>query len=405
MKRTSAPLLSLLVIPSLLAAQDAPPPRLAELEAERTRACVPVLARLAAVSSDLEPLARRADRVRALVGAVSLEDTTRVAPFDASDPLERAVRDWFAADLALAREWASSGDEALQERRREGRRALLERLAEELRSLTARGQERVESEPGLREGSRRCEDAILVRDAALEACAAGGGPVCEAARSRDPAGRYRFVETAADLWDVESLRPWSEPSRLVPAPGGGLTGARTGALARRGNLAGAVGVEALVRPRAGLPPADVAAMDAALDSLGFAFDHPDFVMVPALTLQLDVPGVLAGETHYLLHFGDLSDPADQVVWQGTARGEAPVAALLPIGGRTLQRLGAGQALSLTAVRLPEGGEGEAEAVWTLGLPSAGQPGAVSALVAYMAGGQLGRDLAALVPPGEPGGGG
>ncbi|MBW3534364.1 MAG: hypothetical protein KY453_03965 [Gemmatimonadetes bacterium] len=381
-----------------LDAQDVPPDGWVEAEAARTRMCVPALARLIAVSDELEPLARRAERIRALAGAVSLEDTTAVAPFDASDPVERDVRDWFAADAELAQEYVATGDESIQRRRAEGREAIRRRLGEAFQALTDEGQARMSADGDLQAAAATCEDAILVRSVALEVCDTTESPVCDAARSPESSVRFRFVDAPEDLWDVESIRPWSEPSRLGRAPGGGLAGAGTGTVVSRGNLVAVVGLEAVIQPRASLAAEAAEAMDASLDSMGFAFEHPGFVMAPALALRLDVPARLGGATHYLLHFGDLSDPDDQVVWSGPVAEGEPVQALAPLSGRTLERLAAGEALSLTAARLPEGGEGEGDAIFTLGLPTAGQARAVSGWLTYMAGGQLARDLAALVPP-------
>lgn len=394
MKISSFVLLAL-ALPLPLAAQVAPPARLAELETARTRRCVPALARLAAVSADLEPLARRAERIQALAAAVSLEDTTAVAPFDVDDPLELAVRDWFAADRALALEYLDSGDESLPARRDEGRQQIRQQLDEALQELAARGQERMGAEEDL-QVARECEDAILVRSVVLEVCETTESPVCDAAESPEITGRFRFVEAPGDLWDVESLRPWSEPSRLGLGPAGGLAGARTGALSRRGNLVLMVGIEPMIQSRSALTAEQATALEAGLDSLGYTFEHPEFVMAPALAIRLDVPGVLDGETHYFLHFGDLSEPTTQVVWSAPAAG--PVQAVVPVPGTTLERLAAGEPLSLTAARLPEGGSGEGQAVYTLGLTPVGQARAVASLVGYMAGGQLGRDFATLVPP-------
>lgn len=393
--------LTVAVLPA--AAQETAPPGLADAEMARTRACVPGLGRLAAVSADLEPLTRRAERIRSLAAAVTLEDTTAAAPFDATDPLDAAVQAWFAADQDLAERYLAAEEEAILEQRREGREAVLQQLRDALEELGDRGQQRVEAEEDLGAVAARCEDAILVRTVALEVCDdAGDNPVCREARSPAPGGRYRFVEGPGDLWDVESLRPWTDPSRLGRAASGGIGGARTSAVTRRGNLVLGVGVEPLIQSREVVEDEVEARMDAALDSMGVPFEHPALVMAPALAVRLDVPARLDGETHYLLHFGDLSDPANQVVWSGRVSG-SPVDALVPVGGAALRRLAAGEALSLTAARLPEGGDGEGEAVFTLTLPTASQARAVGGLLTYMAGGQLDRDLRALVPPPSPAG--
>ena len=53
-------------------------------------------------------------------------------------------------------------------------------------------------------------------------------------------------------------------------------------------------------------------------------------------------------------------------------------------------------MTLTALR--SSAPGENEAVFTVELTSLNQARASQALVGYMAGGQLGRDLTSLVPP-------
>src|SRR5690606_16096158 len=125
---------------------DVPPPAgLAAAETARSRRCVPVLNRLDSLDVELEPLARRAERIRQLDRAVLLEDTTRAAPWTAGDTLEAEVRAWFEADQALGREYAESGDSAIDARRGEARDRIRQRLMEALAEVSAEGRTRVEA--------------------------------------------------------------------------------------------------------------------------------------------------------------------------------------------------------------------------------------------------------------------
>ena len=54
-------------------------------------------------------------------------------------------------------------------------------------------------------------------------------------------------------------------------------------------------------------------------------------------------------------------------------------------------------LSLTAIRLDEA-TAEGDAIYTLGVTPVAQAAAVSAVVSYMASGELARDLATLLAP-------
>ena len=394
---SSAFLVLALALPAPLVSQDAPPSRLADLELARSRRCVPALARLSTVNAELEPLARRAQRLQALDNAVGVEDSIRVAPFDASDAVEAAVQQWFTDDGALARRYLESRDAKLQDERLRARAAIIERVQAELRAVAEQGQARIDAASDVRDAALECEDAILVRSAVLEVCDTAASPVCEDARAGEAAERFTFVDAAEDLWDVEQLRPWSKPSPLRVAPNGALVGARIGVLARRANLVLVMGLEPMIRTRD-----EVGAEQAAqLDSMGFTFDDPRFVMAPALALQLNLSEPIGGETHYLLHFGDLSDPAGQVVWSAAAGGA--VQAVFPASPNTLARLAAGETVSLTAVRVDGDDARQAEAVFSLELNGVGQAQAVRDLLTYMGGGQLARDLARLVPREEVGG--
>ena len=381
-----------------------PPALLAELEEARSRSCVPVFATLAELEADLAPAFQRAQRINALGQAIRLEDSAEVAPFDADRPLEARVRAWFESDAALGRAWAESGDSTVLERRRSAREALLEELRDSIRTLNEEAEARVAGAGDVQAATARCEGKILVRPAVLEVCDTVSSPVCEAARSARSGGAFRFVDEAADLWDVEQLSPWSEPGPLARTPDGALVGARTAGSVRRGNVRFMAGLGHVVRAREQLTPEEAAEFDANLDSLGFTFDHPDLVMAPAIDVLLDIPGALAGESHWFLHFGDLSEPASQVVWTMPVAAGGPMRASVPVGGGALARLQAGETLSLTAVRMAAGAEAgdatEAEALYSLPLTPVSQAGAVDRLLSYMVGGGFSEDLSRLVPPSD-----
>jgi len=381
--------------------EDAPPPPgMAELEEARSRMCVAGMARLQEVGAELDPVQQRAFRLEMLFQAVALEDSVRVSPLG-DDPLEAAVREWFVADEALAMEHLESEDDEVGARRREARDAVLERIRIAHSEATAEAQEIVGSAEGLDVVIRDCDGAILVRGAVLEACGDAGGPLCESARAEEPIGPFRFVDDPATLWDIEQLRFWSEPSALRPTPDGGLAGARTATMVRRGNVSGAIGVEAMIQSRSAMTPEQAEEFDTNLEVLGFDFDHPAFVMAPAMAFDVDAPGPLGGETHYILHFGDLSDPESDVIWAVPTGTGGPVGSVFPLEEVVLVRLAQGHEVTLTAVRIPEG-EGEpTEAVFSLGFTSIGQEETVTALLQYMAGGQLAEDLASFLTPDEP----
>lgn len=397
--KTSLSALFLLVVPSLAGAQDQAPVDLAAVETARSRACVPALADLAALNRDLEPLSRRAVRLQALDQAIALEDSSTVAPFDPDDPVETAVQAWFGEDAALGARWAETQDSSVLDTRRETRAAVRTLLREELQQLTIQGRTRVQEAGDVQGAALPCVGAILVRPVVLEVCAGRDTDLCRAAADTAQ-GRYRFVAAAEDIWDVEELRPWSDPGPLGFAQDGTLGGARTAAQARRGNIKVGVALSPMIRERAAVAPEQAAEFDANLDSLGFTFEHPGFVMAPAFEVQLGVAGPIGGETHYMVHFGDLSDPANQLIWSVAATGEGPIQAAFPAAPGALARLQQGEMLNVTAVAMgPETEDGqEAEAVYTVPVTGVNQARAVTAVLNYMASGQLGQDLARLVPP-------
>ncbi len=364
--------------------------------------CVPVVAQLAQLEGDLEPLGQRAERIRTLHQAITLEDSTRVSPFADGDPLESAVQQWFIADGELAREWVETEDEAIIERRREGREAIRERLQEALEEVSQEVDQRLEQEGDLGERAPHCEDMVFVRSAVLEACETADSPLCEGARSQEPGGSFRFVDDPENLWDMDQLRPWSEPGRIGPTPEGGLGGSRTATLARRGNMSLVVSLGPLLRQRSVMTEEEIQEFEVNLETLGFDFQHPDFVMAPAITLHLDTPGRLADESEYILHFGDLSNPEEQVIFSLPAEEEGPIQATFPAPEWVLALLGQGEPMALTAVRFFEPDEElyEGEALYSLDITPVRQTETVGELLAYWAEGHFSEDLAALIPPAE-----
>ncbi|MFQ5537365.1 MAG: hypothetical protein ACE5GJ_07920 [Gemmatimonadota bacterium] len=383
-----------------LAAQDVAPPGIAEVEAARSAQCVTDLARLADLNDRLRPLTERAGRIQALAQAIALEDSTEVVPWDTTRTVDVVVRDWFHEDGALALRFVETRDSAVIQERNRRRETVKDTLRKTLEAIGAQGRAAVEAAGDVDAMARACEGMILVRTAVEAACASlEANPVCAAAAdTANPPARYRFVESAEDLWDVEELRPWTTPGPLAVAPDGQLGGARTSALTRRGNLILTVTFLPMLQSRAEMDPEQAAEFDANLDSLRIEFDHPDFVMAPALEVQFNAFGILGGETHYVLHFGDLSDPASDVIWTVPAGEGGLIQARFPASGPQLARLQAGDVVSLTAVKMP-GEEGAAgEPVYTLSLTPVGQAQAVRGLLQYMISGQLSRDLADIIPP-------
>lgn len=379
------------------------PAGLADAELARSRRCVLVLARLDTLNAELAPLMQRTERLRALVNAVALEDTMRVAPFAMGDPVEVAVRDWFEADQILARRYLATSDTTLQGRRSEGREQIIGRLRDEVTAAGALAEEAIAARGDVIPASDECLGVMLVRSAVLEACGGAESILCAEAGGGEPSGRFRLVEAPEDLWGVESIRAWSQPSRLSVTVQGALGGASTNASAGRGNVRLLVGVEPIVQDRTTAEPEDLDRLQVALDSLGLSFEHSRFLLVPGLAIRLEVGQVLGGESYYFLHFGDLSDPGRDVIWSAATATGAPLAYMAPIRKDVLDRLAAGEPVSLTAVRFPQPGAMEGDAVYSIELPSIGQAEALSQLFEYVSGGQMLADFTGLVLPVAAGG--
>lgn len=385
--------------PSILRAQDAAPPDLAKVETARSRDCVGILARLAELNATLEPFTRQLNRLNALGRAVTLENADQAVPFDSNDPLEAAVAEWFVSDSILAVRYLATPDSAFLRERTAGRTAILDRINEAIREQVVQGQERAREGAPAQEEVELCEGAIFVRSAVLEACETTESPICQAAAADPEESAGRFVDSPEALWDIEQYRPWTEPMPLQPGPNGGLVGARTSAQVRRGNVTFSLTLAPIIEERAELSEDELQASRTNLDSLGFTFDHPSFVMAPGFELMARLPAPLGGETHYALHFGDLS--GDDIIWSRAVSGPQRIQVSFPVTGGQLARLQAGEVVSLTALRVQEAEEAEtqAEGVFTLSLLQVGQSVNVGSLLGYMGDGSLGRDLMTLVPPG------
>ena len=371
------------------------------MELARSADCVGSLARMADLNRRLDPFALRMDRLRTLGRAVSLEDTAEATPFSTTDSVEIAVANWFEADQALALRLVDSQDSVTAAQRAAARVSILDLIRGTMAAVNTQAQAEMGDGQQIEADALQCEGAIFVRPAVLEACAGVTSDLCEAAKSSEPQAGYRFVDGPEGLWDVEDYRPWTDPIGIQTAPDGSLTGGRTAARARKGNIVLIVGLAPMLRPRASLTPEEASDFDANLDSLGFTFDHPDFVMAPALEFQANVPAPMGGETHYLLHFGDLT--GDDVIWSIAAGDQGVIQATFPASAVDLARLQRGDVVSLTAVKVAEGevpeGEGpQAEPIYSIPLLQVNQAKGVGLLLQYMASGDLSRDLKALYPP-------
>lgn len=388
--------LSAQVAPTPPAADDVLPSAFADLEMERSRACVGVLDQLADLNLTLQPMGLRTERLRAIANAIALEDREIIDQLDATDDLEAAVQAWFVSDGQLASAFADSQEASLQQQRRIAREGIKNRVQAAITSVQTEAQAILDGSGTLPEDAQQCDGAILIRSAVDEVCATATGPVCDAAASEEPQG-IRFVDTAEDLWDVKELRPWTAPDRLQPGPNGGIIGGSTAAYARHGNIVLTVSFAPFIRERAALDPADVIAFEAILDSIGFEFEHPSLVYAPSLAIGATLPEPLAGEDLYVLHFGE-GESLD-VMWTSPAATGAPIEGPAILNPGQLVRLQSGEPILLTAVLTGE--DGENEALYTLDLTTVNQTQATGGLLVYMAQ-QLAADLAQLLPGGTTG---
>ena len=394
--RSLAPALALL-IPGALAAQDSTPANLAEVELARSRACVPALADLAELEASMEPFTRRVDRLNMLGRAVSLEKRQDAEPFDNDDPMEASVARWFSADSALAVRFLEEGDSTILTQRTAARTEVLDRLRMSIQDVSTEAQASLDNGAAVQAAAEPCLGAILIRSAVLEECAGEQHPVCEAAAAEELQQPFLFVDAADDLWDVEQYGPWGQPAPIQIGPNGEIDGANTSARARIGNVGIQMTLRPLIRPRSEMSEEEAAQYQENLDSLGFTFDHPTLAMAPAIDLQGTLPPPLGGETHYLLHFGDLS--GDDIIWSMEAAVGGPLRAVFPARSSDLARLRAGETVSFSAIRAPDEEGSTGEAVFTLSLLQVGQIPNVGTLLDYLSDGSFNQDLRTLFPSG------
>jgi hypothetical protein len=373
---------------------DPPPTGLAELELTRSRECVDVLAGLEELDAELGPLAERSERLLAIAEAVALEDDRVVEMLDAADSIEAQVRDWFASDQELAQRYVATLAPAIVDERTAAREAIKKVVADALTAVQAEANEKIAATGNLPSRAAPCEGAIFVRSAVEEACTKVSGPVCEEAElAPSEVSRFRFVDTPEAVWQIQELRPWTDPTPLFATPQGQLDGARTVGYARNGNIVVTIAFSPQVTDKTELTPEEVTRLQATNDSLGIQFAHPDLAFTPALGIRATLPDPLGDESRYVLHFGDAGS-AD-VLWSGAAGTGAPLEGAVRLGVAQVNKLRAGEPIRLTALRAPE--TGDEEAVFEIELPSANQARASQALFTYMTA-QLGRDLASLVRP-------
>ncbi len=397
-------LVVLALVPPVLRAQEGPPPGLAAAENARSRSCVGALGRLGELNMQLEPLGRRAARLRALNQAIALEDSTQVTPLDASDAVESAVRQWFSTDAALGRRYAETGDSTINDRRATAKDSIRQRLQQDMDSLRSKAEAESTDAQEIQTAAAPCQGAVLVRPAVLEECraTASDSQVCAAAADTAQGDLFRFVDHPEDLWDIQEFRPWTDPGPLQVTQDGSLVGARTAARSRLGNVVVTVALAPMIRERDQVDSTQAADFDANLDSLGITFDVPQFVMAPALEIQANLPQPIGGETHYLLHFGDPASPA--VVWSVPAGSGGLFQAMVPLSGENLNKLQAGDPLSLTAVKLngppAEGQPPQADFVFSVGIMQVNESRATSALLDYMVNGGLAEDLKRITSSGS-----
>ena len=364
------------------------------MEIDRSRRCVDVLARVDRLDKRLEPFAIRSRRLSTIAEAIAMEDRSLVDPLDTGDALESLVADWFVTDVALAQRYANQPDPNLAAERAAGRESIKAAVTQAMQEVQTEANALLAEDPGLAAEAAPCEGAIFVRSAVEEACASSDGPVCDAL-AEPPSGEapLRFVDSAAAVWDIQQLRPWTTPTPLRVGPNGQLDGARTIGFARVGNVVVSVAFAPLLRGRESTPEADLALYSAVNDSLGLSFEHPEVVFTPALSVRAALPEPLGGESRYVLHFGEPTE-AD-VLWSAPAGSGAPLEASFPLGAANTRRLQSGEPLALTALR---GDDSAApDPVFTIELSNVGQAPLVEGLLEYMAT-RLQTDLTALTTP-------
>lgn len=394
---------AVLGLPVSLAAQEAPPEGLSQTEIARSRSCVRPLSRMEALNHTMQPEVKRYNRLDSVASAVALEDTSVVAPLRTADPVEARVRQWFQEDEAIARRIVTTNSDSLRtlrQQRRDSVKAFLRRSLAGVQQ-TIRAKADSAHADSIEAAAAPCAGMVFVRSAVRAACQGLSSTLCRTALadSAKPGDPFQFVPTAKDLWGIQQFLPWSDPTPLQVNAAGGLGGAATQSSARRGNILVTVAVQPVLRATSGLDSAQIGQARAILDSLGFTFDVPRFVMTPALILEANLPQPISGETTYLLHFGPLGD-AD-IVWSGDAGTGKPIRVMTPLTPTILKKLEAGTALGFSAVKLPKDKTAKAIPVFTLGFVEVNEARATSSLADYMSK-QLGEDLLKILPPTKTG---
>jgi len=381
--------------PVIGVAQDAPPAGIAEIELERSRLCVPVLAQLDELNLQLQPLGIRTERLRQIAAAIAIEDRTVMDSLNVNDPTEAAVRDWFLSDGRLAQSFLDTNEQTIQQQRAVDRELIKGTLQATLEGIQSEAQGIIEEAGDFGPEASSCEGAVLIRSAVIEACGSEQSLICDAAKPANSDGAYRFVDSPEDLWDVQEFRPWTSPGPLQLAPDGQLDGASTVAFARQGNVAFSVAFRPDIRPRTDMAPENIQTFQTLLDSIGFEFNHPELIYAPALTIRATLPEPLAGEDRYAIHFGAIE--AGDVIWEGPSGTGAPIEISILLTPIHIVKLTQGESLELTAIRSLD--DGSDEALFGLALTPVNQVAATQALLAYMAT-QMPQDLNLLVPPGD-----
>ncbi|TVP75203.1 MAG: hypothetical protein EA352_08820 [Gemmatimonadales bacterium] len=405
----SAALLLLLVVPTLALAQDAPPadeadsplpPDLAAVEEERSRMCVDGHELLDSFIARLQPLEDRAERLASLGRAISLEDLRRVEPLDLEDPVEAEVARWFEVDRELGEAYAREEDESILEARREAREEIIERLSEAWEENADEIEAVVTADEGLEEAFRRCEGSILIRGVVEEACGDADSSLCRAVRQDEPTPRFRFVDEGAQLWDIQGGRPWSMPERVSVQPSGELGGARVRASAQRGNATILLTLETLILDRGTLSDEENQHYNEQLDELGVEFGHPELNISPIMGVDMDLPGPLAEETAWVLHFGETPETTEDILHVFPVTEDGAGSAIIPLTPHILDRLVGEAPIRLTAIGTvtPDAGPMGGPALYWMEFPDLLREQAVGQLVSYWLGGGLSDDLLELIPP-------
>lgn len=368
------------------------PSRLAEVEGARSKSCVGILERLEAVDARIAPFAQRTERLQAIARAIALEDRTVVDPLDANDPVEARVAEWFTSDQSLARRYVAQQSPSILAERTASRETIKATVTRALEAVQQEANAVLGEDEQILAEAAPCDGAIFVRPAVLEACETGSGTICDDARlPPSEVTRFRFVDSAESMWELEEIRPWTRPAPVRAGPNG-LAGGRTVGFTRVGNVVATVAFTAILLPREQIPAETLTAYESTNAALGVTFTHPTIAFTPALGVRLALPEALDEEDGYVLHFG--SPDQAEVVWAGDAGTGGPIEATVPLTAGQVQRLTAGDRLTLTAIA---NAEPVPDAVYAIRIGSVTQAQNTRALLSYMQN-QLGQDLAQLVPP-------